>query len=356
VSSGDSPAFAAVRWVWEVLDRAGTTWLVGGAVRDRLLGLEPHDWDFATVLDPKRVVAVLRPRGVPVDASWARYGRVGVITCAGTVDVVTFRAEGDYLDRRRPRRVQWIRRGEVDLLRRDFTVNALALTRAGRVVDVTGGQADLARRRLRTVGPAPERLRQDPLRVWRAVRFLAYAPGDWRWDAALEAAVRVGRELAALMERPYPSRALRAAGAFGLLPPWPAERRLCHLDDPALRWAAVEQTFGRPGWTAGLGLPRPLVRAVAALRAALDGDERTAAPPDRVARLAAWLGRPVPRRLPPLPISGRDVMERLGIGSGPAVGAVLRRVRAWAASQPVPPDREAILAYLDQVGRSARDE
>lgn len=369
MSRRESPAFAVVRWLWGVLDRAGTTWLVGGAVRDRLLGLEPQDWDLATALEPGRVLALLRSRGRPVDASWARYGRLGVVTAAGVVDVVTFRVEDDYADRRRPRRVRWVRRGELDLLRRDFTVNALALTRTGRVVDVVGGRADLVARRLRTVGPAAARIREDPLRVWRAVRFLAYPPGDWRWDAALEAAVaesvdaaravapaRVGRELAALMARPYPSRALEAAGALGLLPPWPPDRRLCRLADPASRWAAAEAVWGRPGSAARLGLPRTLVREVDALRRGLEGDPRCAAAPERVARLAAWLGRPAPPPPPALPITGRDVMERLGLAPGPAVGAVLRRVRAWAARQPAPPDREALLAYLDRTRGPEADE
>jgi hypothetical protein len=363
---GSASAFAAVRWLWGELDRAATTWLVGGAVRDGLLGIAPGDWDLATALEPPRVLALLRGRGWPLDTRGARFGHVGVHTRVGVVDVVTFRAEGDYADQRHPGRVHWVRRGEVDLRRRDFTVNALALTRQGRVVDVVGGRRDLEARRLRTVGPAAERIREDPLRAWRAVRFLAYAPGDWNWDPALAAAVaaaaeaaravapsRVGRELAALMDRPYPSRALRAAGEAGLLPPWPPERRLCRLPDAVLRWAAVEAVWGWPGLVTRVGLPRAVVREVARLRGALAGDARSPALPERVACLAEWLGQPPPV---PLPITGRDVMERLGIPPGPGVGAALRRARAWVAAQSRPPDREAVLAYLARTGAEPRDE
>ncbi len=146
--------------------------LVGGRVRDRLLGLD-HDgeWDAATSARPEAVAALFP------DASWEN--RFGTVTIGADppVEVTSYRTEGTYRDRRRPEEVRFGVSLEDDLARRDFTINAIAWVpldldaRRGRIVDPFGGRADLDARRLRSVGDPRERFAEDALRLVRAARF-----------------------------------------------------------------------------------------------------------------------------------------------------------------------------------------
>ncbi len=146
----------AVCDVVRALSAAGhRTVLVGGCVRDLLRGAEVRDFDAATDASPDEVLSRFR-RGVPIGSG---HGTVMVPTAAGPVDVTPLRA-GPQL--------------EDDLAHRDFTVNAMAFDPLdGRLIDPFGGRGDLARRRLRAVGSARERFREDPLRVLRAGRLVA---------------------------------------------------------------------------------------------------------------------------------------------------------------------------------------
>lgn len=144
----------------------GRVYVVGGAIRDVLLGLEPKDWDLGTTLEPPQVLSVFP--GAEVDG--IQFGRVRV----SGVDVVSLRAEGEYLDRRHPSRVELGATIEEDLGRRDFTVNAMALDlHAGDLLDPFGGEADLEDRVIRTVGEPEARFCEDPLRILRAFRLKA---------------------------------------------------------------------------------------------------------------------------------------------------------------------------------------
>ena len=141
---------------------------VGGGVRDTLLGLRPVDWDVATSAEPRYVMSVF-PRTLPIGL---RHGTVRVICPDGTeVDVTTYRREGPYSDGRRPDHVTFTGSLEDDLSRRDFTVNALALSLSGKVTDPYGGLCDLVRGVVRTVGPPEDRFSEDALRMMRAVRL-----------------------------------------------------------------------------------------------------------------------------------------------------------------------------------------
>ncbi|MDI6773209.1 MAG: CCA tRNA nucleotidyltransferase [bacterium] len=145
------------------------TYLVGGVVRDLLLGRPPVDLDIATAAPPDRVAALF-DRTVPVGV---QFGVVAVVLDGYPYQVATFRREGPYLDGRRP---AYVEQGTAldDVRRRDFTVNALLYDPfTGEIIDHVGGRADLAGRCIRTVGPAAERFAEDRLRLLRAVRLAA---------------------------------------------------------------------------------------------------------------------------------------------------------------------------------------
>lgn len=145
------------------------TYLVGGVVRDLLLGRQPVDLDIATAA-PVDHVAALFDRTVPVGV---QFGVVAVVLDGYPYQVATFRREGPYLDGRRP---AYVEHGSAldDVRRRDFTVNALLYDPfTGEIIDHVGGRTDLANRCIRTVGPPAERFAEDRLRLLRAVRLAA---------------------------------------------------------------------------------------------------------------------------------------------------------------------------------------
>jgi tRNA nucleotidyltransferase (CCA-adding enzyme) len=161
----------AVRRVCERLQKSGAqAVVVGGCVRDALLGRTPKDWDVATSAHPEEVQRAFRktiPTGI-------QHGTVTVIESGEAIEVTTFRGEGAYSDARRPDHVIFGVSLEEDMSRRDFTVNAMAFDPlAEGVIDPFGGQVDLAARVIRAVGDATARFREDGLRVMRAVRFAA---------------------------------------------------------------------------------------------------------------------------------------------------------------------------------------
>ncbi|MGE5579522.1 MAG: CCA tRNA nucleotidyltransferase [Bacillota bacterium] len=147
-----------------LMSAPGRAYLVGGPVRDLLLGLEPKDWDIATDLTPEQVLSAF-PNAVTVGIE---FGRVQV----SGIDVVSLRAESGYEDGRHPSSVLFGVPVEEDLRRRDFTVNAMAAEFPGlKVIDPFGGAGDLSARILRSVGDPRDRLEEDPLRMLRAIRF-----------------------------------------------------------------------------------------------------------------------------------------------------------------------------------------
>ena len=160
-------------------------YLVGGCVRDLLLGREPKDWDIATNATPDKVQELFVGfGGAKKDESATVYendfGTVGIKTKSkdpklAIIEVTTFRSEDIYTDKRHPDRIMFANTIEEDLSRRDFTVNAMAMGAVkwttGALIDEFGGQEDLAKRIIRTVGNPEERFGEDALRMMRAVRF-----------------------------------------------------------------------------------------------------------------------------------------------------------------------------------------
>ena len=173
-----------VKEVADALKKGGfEAHLVGGCVRDLLLGREPKDWDIATNAKPEEI------QGLFEDSVYENeFGTVGVKTDSEdvklkVVEVTTYRREGRYTDKRHPDEVRFAETIEEDLARRDFTVNAMAfrcdanVTRIhandAKIVDPYDGQKDLKAKIIRTVGDPAERFSEDALRLVRAVRFAA---------------------------------------------------------------------------------------------------------------------------------------------------------------------------------------
>jgi tRNA nucleotidyltransferase (CCA-adding enzyme) len=154
------------------LEEAGfETWVVGGCVRDHLMGNVPHDYDCCTAAKPEQMQALFADRQLVL--AGLKHGTVGVVTEAGVVEITTFRTEGGYLDSRHPDWVKFVRDVKEDLARRDFTVNAMAYSPRRGLCDPFGGQADLKNGLLRAVGDPALRFREDALRILRGLRFAA---------------------------------------------------------------------------------------------------------------------------------------------------------------------------------------
>lgn len=142
---------------------------VGGCVRDSLLGREPGDWDITTSASPdetKKLFARTVDTGI-------EHGTVTVLLGKEGFEVTTYRIDGKYEDSRHPTEVIFTRNLREDLLRRDFTINAMAYNDTEGIVDIFGGMDDLKRKIIRCVGNARERFGEDALRIMRGVRFAA---------------------------------------------------------------------------------------------------------------------------------------------------------------------------------------
>ncbi|MCR5826427.1 MAG: tRNA nucleotidyltransferase, partial [Oscillospiraceae bacterium] len=143
---------------------------VGGCVRDALLGRSPDDWDLTVDAPPEQTLALF---GSAAHPTGLRHGTVTLAVQGHAVEVTTMRRDGVYRDNRHPERVFFTGSIEEDLARRDFTVNAMALTPEGKVIDPFGGRGDLNAGVLRCVGEARQRFDEDALRILRLLRFAA---------------------------------------------------------------------------------------------------------------------------------------------------------------------------------------
>lgn len=166
----DAKRAAATEIVHRLRTEAFQAYLVGGCVRDLVMGREPKDYDVATDATPEQVVK-LYPESLTVGA---QFGVVIVPREVGNVEVATFRSDGRYADGRHPSEVRYAKTPEEDVRRRDFTLNGLLYDPVeDKVLDYVGGQADIRARRIRTIGDPLERFSEDRLRMLRAVRFAA---------------------------------------------------------------------------------------------------------------------------------------------------------------------------------------
>jgi tRNA nucleotidyltransferase (CCA-adding enzyme) len=379
--------------------------LVGGCVRDMLLGRPVHDWDVATSAPDARV-AGLFPRTVPTGV---RFGTVTVVAPEGCVEVTTYRSDGAYTDSRRPDSVAFVGELTEDLRRRDFSMNAMAVRPDGTVVDPFGGRADIARRLIRCVGNAADRFSEDALRMFRALRFKAQLGFEIEEDtmaairacaplcAALSAErVRDETEKILLSARPenigtavecglYAGRlnGVEVAQAPERPDPAAALRRIAALpEDRPLRWAALTAVLVRAGLT---GCAKSFLGAMrldnGTVRSAGAGAEKALGgpiPEDRIAlkRLMAALGADAAlcaaaaadalrggdslRRvrdllesgecwsLNGLAVAGEDLIS-LGIPQGPALGAALKKLLEHVIERPEENKRDVLIALIDEM-------
>ncbi len=153
-------------------------YVVGGSLRDMLLGIEPEDWDLASNAPSERVAELF----ANTKNFGAKYGVVQVIAGELTADVAAFRIDGAYSDHRRPDEVTFTDNIEEDLARRDFTINGMAFHPQRGIIDPYGGQKDLKERLIRTIGDPEKRFAEDPLRILRGIRLT----GQLEFDVAMD--------------------------------------------------------------------------------------------------------------------------------------------------------------------------
>ena len=266
-----------VRRCIDALENSGyEAYAVGGCVRDRLLGLEPHDYDLCTSALPEQTQAVFS--GENLVLAGIKHGTVGVVTEGGVVEITTYRTEGGYQDSRHPDWVRFVSHIREDLARRDFTVNAMAYSPTRGYCDPFGGSDDLKNGILRAVGHAPTRFSEDALRILRGVRFAArfrLIPENSTFDAMHDlspsldklARERVFEELCKLLLVAQPEDLLRyrhilAAAIPELKPMIGFDQRSPHHafdvfthtayvcggvpNELPLRWAALLHDVGKP--------------------------------------------------------------------------------------------------------------
>ncbi|MGQ9371869.1 CCA tRNA nucleotidyltransferase [Azospirillum sp. ST 5-10] len=373
---------------------------VGGCVRDAWLGRPVKDIDVATHAPPDRVMAALTAAGLTAVPTGIAHGTVTAVVNRQHYEITTLRRDVETFGRHA--RVEFTDDWKEDAARRDLTMNALSCTPDGDVYDPFGGLADMAAGRVRFVGSARQRIREDVLRLLRFFRFHAhYGRGAADAEALAAAAElapllpalsgeRVHGELFRLLTAPDPAAVWRLMAGRGIIGHLlPATVGAGRLDRAVL----LQRVLGEP--------PDPLLR----LGAALDGGQEAAlavadrlrlsnAERNRLVNLAeprvavppggdpaAWrralyrLGDPVRRRdlvrraavLAPgplpldavraalaavaeldglrFPVAGRDLMA-LGVPPGPRMGALLRQVEAWWIAADFRPDRAALLDEL----------
>lgn len=161
---------APVKEILQVLEQHGhEAYVVGGCVRDAIIGMQPKDWDITTSALPEQVKSLFSNTA----DTGIQHGTVMVIRRGTGYEVTTYRIDGEYKDGRHPEAVTFTRSLEEDLKRRDFTINAFAYNPKTGIVDRHNGLFDLQEKRIRAVGDPDERFTEDALRIMRAVRFSA---------------------------------------------------------------------------------------------------------------------------------------------------------------------------------------
>ena len=155
--------------LFAIQSRGHMVCLVGGCVRDMILGIQPNDWDICTSALPQQILEIF-PDSL---THGIQHGTVTVRQNSHLVEVTTFRSEGVYIDHRHPGAVSFVGDLTVDLSRRDFTMNAIAIPPDGMVTDPFGGIGDIENRLVRCVGEPEQRFEEDALRMFRALRFSA---------------------------------------------------------------------------------------------------------------------------------------------------------------------------------------
>jgi len=214
---------SAVEIVQKLRQNGHEAYLVGGCVRDMVLGIEPSDYDIATSAHPEQVISIF-PR---TEAIGAQFGVVLVIYRGHPFEVATFRSDDAYVDGRRPTGVSFTN-AEQDVLRRDFTINGLLYDPTTKeIIDYVSGKQDIQDRLIRAIGDPYKRFEEDKLRVLRAVRFgarLGYTIAPDTWAAVCQMAPlihqvsseRIREELVRILTEGEAARGVRMLEEAGL--------------------------------------------------------------------------------------------------------------------------------------------
>ena len=391
----------------DTLHRAGyAAYVVGGCVRDSLLGLTPHDWDLCTSALPQQGMELFgAEKCIPTGL---QHGTVTVKQGGGLYEITTFRTEGTYTDGRHPDEVHFVPDVREDLARRDFTINAMAYNEKEGLVDPFGGQADLQSGILRAVGVPHQRFTEDALRILRLYRFAArfgFSIDPPTAQAAQELCAhldcvsveRIEEELAKLLSAPAPAAYLDEKILGVVLPELSPEALAaakpvvdaCPAGEQALpvRLAALLLSLGEDGTRRTLrrlrcsnacieetavlvrevvpGVPVSLniysrrllgkynlctVQRLAALGTALQPEH--AADFAALSELAERLeGDGVCCRVSQLAVNGRDLMAA-GVPAGPGIRKVLEALLDGVIREEYPNERQALLAAVQQLAAS----
>ena len=391
----------------DTLHRAGyAAYVVGGCVRDSLLGLTPHDWDLCTSALPQQVMELFgAQRCIPTGL---QHGTVTVKQSGALYEITTFRTEGTYTDGRHPDEVHFVPDVREDLARRDLTINAMAYNEKEGLVDPFGGQADLQSGIVRAVGVPRQRFTEDALRILRLYRFAArfgFAIDPPTAQAAQELCAhldcvsveRIEEELAKLLSAPAPAAYLDKKILFVILPELSPEALAaakpvvdaCPAGEQALpvRLAALLLSLGEDGTRRTLrrlrcsnacieetavlvrevvsGVPVSLniyarrllgkynlctVQRIAALGTALQPER--AADFAVLSELAEQLDADgVCCRVSQLAVNGRDLMAA-GVPAGPGIRKVLEALLDGVIREEYPNERQALLAAVQQFAAS----
>lgn len=143
--------------------------IVGGCVRDSVIGIQPHDYDITTSATPQKIMEIFKE--FKCIETGIEHGTISVVIDNEIYEITTYRIEGEYKDYRRPDKVKFTCNLQDDLKRRDFTINAMAYNEKTKLVDIFGGKSDIDKKIIKTVGNPNERFNEDGLRMIRAIRF-----------------------------------------------------------------------------------------------------------------------------------------------------------------------------------------
>lgn len=391
----------------DTLHRAGyAAYVVGGCVRDSLLGLTPHDWDLCTSALPQQVMELFgAQRCIPTGL---QHGTVTVKQSGALYEITTFRTEGTYTDGRHPDEVHFVPDVREDLARRDFTINAMAYNEKEGLVDPFGGQADLQSGIVRAVGVPRQRFTEDALRILRLYRFAArfgFAIDPPTAQAAQELCAhldcvsveRIEEELAKLLTAPAPAAYLDKKILLVILPELSSEALAAAkpvvdacpagAENLPIRLAALLLSLGEDGIRRTLkrlrcsnalieeaavlvreavpGVPISLniyarrqlgkynlctVQRIAALGTALQPER--AADFAALSELAEQLDADgVCCRVSQLAVNGRDLMAA-GVPAGPGIRKVLEALLDGVIREEYPNERQALLAAVQQLAAS----
>lgn len=202
-------------------------YIVGGCVRDSLMGKTPSDWDICTSARAEEMLALFEDKRVI--PTGIQHGTLTILAADGAYEVTTFRIDGEYLDHRHPKSVAFTRELAEDLSRRDFTINAMAWHPERGLIDLFGGEHDLSHRLVRAVGDPTQRFDEDGLRMLRMVRFATVLDFDYdqaTYDAVLAqnhlldyiSKERIQVELNKILLAAHPARGLADLYTLGMYP------------------------------------------------------------------------------------------------------------------------------------------